>query len=129
MANITGLEWNAAANTNYMFDCSLLYQSNLTTNGISFAMEDWGGTVTWFEVGSEIHTVAAATVNSATANTTGTKMTSTAVTAANTKYRASLNGIIINGASAVTITPQFSAEIAGSNSSIMRGSHCDVKVI
>lgn len=129
LANITGLAWGAAANTNYTFDCDLFYMSNLTTNGISFAMEDWGGTVTWFEVATEIHTVAAATVNSATANTTGTKMTSTAVTAANTKYRASLDGIIINGASAVTITPQFSAEIAGSNSSIMRGSHCDVKVI
>lgn len=129
LANINDLGWLAEANKNYTFDCSIYYRSNTTTNGISFAIEDTGGTVTRIKMGATIETVSNTTVNSGVALAVGTKVTSTAVQAVNTPYQAFLTGTVINGGSAVTINPQFSAEVASLNSTIVQDSWCEVRIV
>jgi hypothetical protein len=126
LVNMSNLSWTAVANRNYTFECSVYYLSNTTTNGISFALEDYGGTVSRLKFGATIQTVSTTTVNSGVVLAMGTKITSTAVQAVGTPYQAFLTGVIINGGSDVIIAPQFSAEVANLNSTVLQDSYCEV---
>ena len=127
LQNITGLTWTALANTNYTLQCVIFFISNTTTNGLSLTLEDWGTAVQQFRASVMINAVSTTTSNGGTFNTTATKITSTAVAAVNTVYSANLNANIIGAAAANSvITPQFSAEVAGQNTTIVRDSYCQV---
>jgi hypothetical protein len=128
LQNISGLGFLAAANTNYTVECTIRYRSNTTTNGLSLAVEDWGGIVNYVFGSATITGVAATTQNSGSFLATNTKVTSTAVTAVNTVYHSYLHLNILNGATPVTITPCFSAEVANQNTTIAQGSFCRVTV-
>jgi hypothetical protein len=126
LANISSLAWTATANTNYTMECTIFFMSNNTANGLSLSLEDWGATIKQFRAGATI--TGGTTVYSGTFNTTGTKYTSAAVGVVNTIYPAYLNANIINNGNTITITPQFSAEVAGFNTTIVRDSYCNVNI-
>jgi hypothetical protein len=128
LRNISGLQWTIAPNYNYSWNCGVFYRSNATGNGISFSFQVTGGVPVYAVQGATIQSVAAATVNSGVSTAGGVKVTSTAVTAANTAYQAFLNGYIENGDSTIVVSPQFSAETTSDNSTILRGSGCEVMV-
>lgn len=129
LGNISGLEWVAVANNNYTFMCNIRYMTNASTSGISFAIEDWGGSVNSLRLSTAIFVVTATAGQWNETNLTGKKGFSTSVNAANTPYFTILDGIVYNGGSNVVITPQFSGEAAGLNAAVLKNSYCRVEAI
>lgn len=128
LRNISGIGWTVAPFYNYSWGCSMFYRSNATTNGISFSFQVIGGNPVYAVQGATMLTVSTTTVNSGVSTSAGVKVTSSGVQVANTAYQAFLQGYIENGASTVTVWPQFSAETAADNSTILRGSNCEVRI-
>lgn len=126
LSNITGLTWNATANSIYTMNCILFFNSSVAASGLNLAVNKTGGALDSILYDATIYGVSATTMNEGTANTAGTKITSTAVTAVNTIYHAELNAYIKTNTNSPDINIMYGPEqtAAGNRTSILTGSYC-----
>ena len=111
IANVTGLSFNALANTTYVVDVVGTFQSAAATTGIALALAIPSGSVS----GQAWHPISATTLNSveqiATGATTGA---TTGVRAAATNVPITASFIVAIGATGGAVQLQFRSEIAAS---------------
>jgi hypothetical protein len=109
-ADATGLSFTLLADTVYVFEFYLRFQSNTTTTGIGFAVNGPSGAA----VSLQTHiptTLAASTHGSAVAYNSGTASAGVAVI--NTTYLATLSGVIAVASQGGTLQVRFKAETTG----------------
>lgn len=110
-ADVTGLTFAVAPNTDYIFEAWLIFQSNTAACGIKFAVN---GPASPTAVVIQTHiptTLTALTHGAAIAYNSGTASASVAVI--NTSYLGRVTGIIRNGANSGTLAIRFAAETTG----------------
>jgi len=110
-ADVTGLTFAVAANTDYIFEAWLIFRSDTQTTGIKFAVN---GPASPTAVVIQTHipiTLVSVTQGAAVAYDSGTASASVAVI--NTSYLGHVTGIIRNGANSGTLAIRFAAETTG----------------
>lgn len=118
-ANVTGLTFPMAINTDYVFEVWLIFQSNTATTGIKFAVN---GATSPVAVAIQNHipvSLVAMTHGAARAYDSGTA--SASVDIINSNLLGHVTGIVRNGANTGTFAIRFAAETTGTVK-IMTGS-------
>jgi hypothetical protein len=106
-ADITGLTFSVAANTSYLLECEIIYQSTAAGTGIAFGVNG-PATPTSVQIFTQIMTTATAqVVGNQNAYDTGT---ATASATANTNLRGRLVCILDNGNNSGTLAVRFASE-------------------
>jgi hypothetical protein len=134
-ANVTQLVAAMDANSTYLLDCFVTFQSAATTTGLGLGYTSPADCRVMAEIVVPITSTAAASQlrtifpNAATAANTGTVL-GTGVTAINSNHTARISGIIRTGATAGNFQVQARSEIAASNITLQIGSRLSlVKLI
>jgi hypothetical protein len=110
-ADVTGLTFTVAPNTDYIFEAWLIFQSNTTTTGIKFGVN---GPTSPTAVVIQTHipiSLVSVTQGGARAYDSGTA--SASVDTINSNLLAHVTGIIRNGANSGTLAIRFAAETTG----------------
>ena len=121
-ANITGLSFSMAANTDYIFEAWLIFQSNTATTGIKFSAYSAVAFTAFvlnalIPIGLDLYV--SSPMEASRAYDTGTP--SISVDTVNANLLCKIDGLVRNGASAGTLTLRFAAETTGTVK-IMTGS-------
>ncbi len=134
-ANVTQLVAAMDANSTYLLDCFVTFQSAATTTGLGLGYTSPADCRVMAEIVVPITSTAAASQlrtifpNAATAANTGTVL-GTGVTAINSNHTARISGIIRTGATAGNFQVQARSEVAASNITLQIGSRLSlVKLI
>lgn len=127
IANVTGLSFPVAANTDYRMVCSLLYRSAATTTGIKVSVT---GPSTPTSVTGMFNTyvsaAAAATVQGSLFRAYDGGVASTGVDTINVDTPGTLDVVLRNGANAGTLQVRFNSEVATSTVTVKAGSSCEL---
>lgn len=126
MTAIPGISFSAAASTNYLIDCSIIYTSTVTTTGITFAWNTPASPTRILMTGST--TISAAGGSNGylqRADDTPVSVT-TGVNAITVEQMAVLHTLFQNGSTAGTTTLGFTPETANSVS-VVQGSVCQYR--
>ncbi|MBB5234498.1 alkaline phosphatase D family protein [Deinococcus budaensis] len=122
-ATITGLDFPLLASTTYGFEFMILFQSAAPATGIALNLL----TTNTAQLAANADIPAAADGTAGTFHgwitASADKVIGTGVQAATTTYVALIYGVVRTTASAGTIVPQFSSEVAGSGITVMAESH------
>ncbi len=134
-ANVTQLVAAMDANSTYLLDCFVTFQSAATTTGLGLGYTSPADCRVMAEIVVPITSTAAASQlrtifpNAAVAANTGTVL-GTGVTAINSNHTARISGIIRTGATAGNFQVQARSEVAASNITLQIGSRLSlVKLI
>lgn len=127
LANVTELVLSLEANTTYLVDCFVTFQSAATTTGLNLGftsptscrcMVELTVPITSTTVASQLRTLFP---NAAVATNIG-NIIGTGVTAITSNHTARITGIISNGATAGNFQVQFASSIAASAITLQIGS-------
>lgn len=127
LANVTNLVLPVQANTKYLVDCFVTFQSAVTTTGLNLGFTSPTNTRCMLEVTVPITSTAVASQlrtlfpNGAIAVNTGNVL-GTGVTAINSNHTARISGIITVGATAGNFQVQFATSVASSAITLQIGS-------
>ena len=127
LANVTQLVGAMDANSTYLLDCFVTFQSAATTTGLGLGYTSPADCRVMAEIVVPITSTAAASQlrtifpNAATAANTGSVL-GTGVTAINSDHTARISGIIRTGATAGNFQVQARSEVAASNITLQIGS-------
>ena len=122
-ADVTGLTWYVAANTNYAFVCDLSYTTGNATVALQLAVNG-PASPTAVRYGVTTATGAAA-VHFASQSAYDTN-TNPAASGGATALPATISGVIENGATAGTVAIRFRSQTSGTTVTVLRGSSCTV---
>jgi hypothetical protein len=111
LASVTGLAFNALANTTYLVEVIGTFQSAATTTGIALALDIPSGSVSGLALHSTSGVTLASTEQIADTSTTGV---TTGVRAAATNVPILASFIVAVGATAGPVQLQFRSEVAAS---------------
>lgn len=122
LADITGLNFTILANTDYLLDCDVTYQSAATTTGIRISLNGPG---TPSQLSASFMTPVTTTTLGGTSLATYNGGTATSgVAAINTNTNGQFKAMLRNGATAGTLQLRFSSEVGASNVTVKAGSTC-----
>lgn len=129
-ADVTGLTWSVAANTDYSFDCVIVASSAAAGTGIQMAVNG-PATPTQVSAYIGISNIASSTGAAATANMPFTMANAYETYQANTaavttRVVGKVSGVIRNGANAGTAAIRLRSEVAASAVTVHRGSSCTI---
>jgi hypothetical protein len=124
MVSITQLAIPVLANTQYVMDFTVIFQSAVTTTGIQFGFTGPASPTSVLIV-SETQ-LTDTTWQVATARAFGNLTASTGVTTININYLARIKLLLVNGANAGTVQIQFASEVAATAVLVKRGSMVSV---
>jgi hypothetical protein len=127
LANVTGLSLSVSASTYYAFEFFVLWESDNTANGISFAVT-CPSSPTLFTYAAEIGNRTGAAASSAGLFTGGSDASGVAVTCGavltvNRINVARVYGILVNGANSGSLQLQYAGEDGANNSKVRQGSY------
>jgi hypothetical protein len=122
LSMIEALNTTLSANSNYTFKCMLTFSTNISTTGISIAM-NFSSNPFNDSYRVSIPMAAAGTDSIWEANVVGNAkiVTSTGVVTANENYTAKIEGTVMVGTSAIVARPAFAAEVATNRSRVFGG--------
>lgn len=123
-ADVTGMTFSVAANTNYEVSCSIIYQTAATTTGIGISLN--GPASPTLIAGQFISNSTATALNGRSFNAYNGTGKTTGVTTANANTYGLFSASFRNGATAGTLALRYASEVAGSSVSIRPGSYCRV---
>lgn len=119
LADVTGLSFTAAANTDYDFEFLVPFTSSALTTGLALALNG-PGTPTLLAVRIEVPIGAGTEVDRHT-NAYNTEALGTAVDVVNVARLARILGVLRNGATAGSVIARFRSEVAGSAVTVKAG--------
>lgn len=120
LADVPGLAFTAAANTDYDLEFLVAFTTAAVTTGIALALNG-PGTPVLLAIRIEVP-VSAGTEVDRHANTYNTEALGTAVDAANVPRLARIFGVLRNGSTAGLVTARFRSEVAASAVVVKAGS-------
>lgn len=123
-ADVTGMSFSVAANTNYEVSCSIIYQTAATTTGIGIALN--GPSSPTLVAGQFISNSSSTALNGRSFNAYNGTGKTTGVQTANANTYGLFNASFRNGATAGTLSLRYASEVAGSAASIRPGSYCRI---
>lgn len=124
-ADITGLSWSLAANTEYGFACTITHLGT-ATSGPRFNLNGPASPTT-VAIRYQRATSATADTTSTLTAFSASAQTAAITSSGNTTVLVSkFNGVIINGANAGTAQFMLTSSTAGQTVTVYRGSFCDV---
>lgn len=118
-AAVNQMTFSLAANTNYVYEFFVRYQTAATTTGIALALDGPASPV--FVIGNFVTQTAAATIGGARFTGINSTAAASGVTGIATDELAYLTGIYMNGANAGTMQLVFTTEVSGSAATIRTG--------
>lgn len=121
---ITGLSFTAAASTNYLIDCYVIYTSTVATTGINFAWDTPASPTAILMTG---HTKTVATgANEGFSQNSDNVGTNTSAAVVTVQHLASLSTLFRNGTTSAIMSLGFTPETANSVS-VIAGSVCQYR--
>jgi hypothetical protein len=118
-ADATGLSFSVAANTDYLFDFDVIFQTDAVTTGISLSVN---GPTSPNDILYDTAIYDGTNIVTANVRAYDTGTATTAIDAANTSTYAKVRGIFRNGANAGTFILRFKSEVGASTVTIKAGS-------
>lgn len=110
MTHITNLNMSIPANTKHKFECWMVYQTNITTNGMRVGMAIYPApALIWYTAKLDQAADGTDAYFEGSGTTAFDNITSTAVAAANTNYSVRINGIV-GGTANIWINPYMLSE-------------------
>ncbi len=123
-SNVSGLTWPVAANTDYVFSCTIIASSAATTTGIQMAVN---GPATPTQVTTYINIPITATSTPVPSTQTAFETYQANTAAVTTRVVGKIKGVARIGATAGTMAIRLKSEVATSTVTVHRGSFCSVR--